>query len=98
MLFLVRMDVHLPPDLPPEQAEQLKATERARAHELQRDGRWRELWRVAGQYANFSVFDVADADELHELVSGLPLFPYMQVEVTALARHPSKLDPPTEGA
>ena len=31
-------------------------------------------------------------DELHELLSSLPLFPYMEVEVTALTRHPSKLD------
>ena len=32
-------------------------------------------------------------DELHELLSGLPLFPYMDITVTALARHPSVIAP-----
>jgi muconolactone D-isomerase len=50
------------------------------------------LWRVAGRYANVSVFDVGSPDELHELLSSLPLFPYIDAHVTALARHPSKLD------
>ena len=92
MLFLVEMDVHLPADMPAEAAEELKARERAISQELQRDGRWRHLWRVAGRYANVSVFDVGSPDELHELLSGLPLFPYMDVRVTALARHPSAID------
>jgi muconolactone D-isomerase len=35
------------------------------------------------------VFDVADNDELHTLLSGLPLFPYMDINVTPLAKHPS---------
>ena len=62
---------------------------------LQRDGRWRHLWRVAGCYANVSVFDVTDHDELHTLLSTLPLFPYMEIVVTPLARHPSALDAAT---
>ena len=49
---------------------------------------------VAGRYANVSVFDVESADELHELLSGLPLFPYMDIRVTPLARHPSAIDRP----
>jgi muconolactone D-isomerase len=35
------------------------------------------------------VFDVADNDELHTLLSGLPLFPFMDIKVTPLAKHPS---------
>jgi len=91
MLYLARMTVHLPPDLDPLVADRLKATEKERAIELQRDGRWRHLWRVAGRYENVSVFDVADNDELHQLISSLPLFPYMEVSVTPLAQHPSAL-------
>jgi muconolactone delta-isomerase len=51
-------------------------------------GKWRHLWRIAGQYANVSIFDVDSVDELHALLMSLPLFPYMQIEVTALCRHP----------
>ncbi len=91
MLFHVRMRVNLPHDLDQELAEQLKAEEKARAQELQHAGTWLHLWRVVGQYANISVFDVPSPDDLHEILSGLPLFPYMDVSVTALTRHPSAI-------
>ncbi|MCP1368014.1 muconolactone delta-isomerase, partial [Halomonas sp. BBD48] len=57
MLFHVEMTVKLPPDMPAEKAADIKATEKAYAQELQRQGKWRHLWRVAGSYANVSVFD-----------------------------------------
>lgn len=92
MQFLVQMDVQLPHDMATSVADDLRAREKERAAEIQRAGKWPQLWRVVGRYANVSVFDVDSGDELHELLSSLPLFPYMDVEVTALARHPSKVD------
>lgn len=89
---MAEMEVRLPPDMPAAAADALKAREREYSQALQRDGRWRHLWRVAGRYENVSVFDVASPDELHELLSGLPLFPYMNIRVTPLARHPSAID------
>ena len=91
MLYHVKMDVHLPSGLDPAVFDRLKAEERARAQDLQRAGKWLHLWRIAGQYANISVFDVADHDELHAILSTLPLFPFMTVSVTPLARHPSSI-------
>lgn len=91
MLYLVRMDVTLPTDLSAAETTALLAREKAYSQELQRDGRWKEIWRIVGEYANFSVFDVADNDELHELLSGLPLFPHMRIHVTPLATHPSHI-------
>jgi muconolactone D-isomerase len=85
------MDVKMPHDLPPAQADEIKAREKAYSQALQRDGRWPHLWRVVGEYANYSVFDVASNDELHQLLSQLPLFPYMQIQVTPLAQHPSSI-------
>ena len=92
MLFLCQMEVRLPPDMPPEQADELKAREREYSQAAQRDGRWPHLWRVAGRYANVSVLDVDSVDELHELLSGLPLFAYLDVRVTPLARHPNAIN------
>ena len=92
MLYHVRMDVHPPHDIDPARFDRLKADERARAEDLQRAGKWLHLWRIAGEYSNYSVFDVADHDELHAILSGLPLFPFMTVKVTPLARHPSAID------
>src|ERR1700752_4949641 len=88
---MVQMEVSLPPTMAPTEAEQLKARERDVAQSLQRDGRWVHLWRVAGRYANVSVFDVDSPDELHDLISSLPLFPYIDARVTPLARPPSAL-------
>lgn len=91
MLFQVEMDVRIPHDLASERIEALKRVERERAYELQRAGKWRHLWRKAGRYANTSIFDVDDADELHALLSTLPLFPFMDMTITALCRHPSSI-------
>jgi muconolactone D-isomerase len=91
MLYCVQMDVRIPYDLDSSQANTLKADEKARAQELQRAGKWVHLWRVAGRYANVSVFDVADHEELHVVLSSLPLFPFMDITVTPLARHPSAI-------
>ncbi|RJQ85504.1 muconolactone Delta-isomerase [Amycolatopsis panacis] len=91
MLFHVRMDVHLPPDLDEAVRADLIAREKAYSQRLQRAGCWPHLWRIAGEYANYSVFDVGSIDELHDLLAGLPLFPYLTVKVTALATHPSKV-------
>lgn len=91
MLFQVRMDVDLPRDLAPAEREDVLARERAYAQELQRGGEWAHLWRIVGQYANISVFDVASNARLHEILSGLPLFPYLRIEVTPLTGHPSAI-------
>jgi muconolactone D-isomerase len=91
MLYLVHMRVELPHDLPTAVADDIKAREKAYAQQLQVDGVWLHLWRVVGEYANYSVFDVEDHDRLHALLSALPLFPYMRLQVTPLARHPSSI-------
>ena len=89
MLFHVRMDVHLPLDLDADVRADVVARERAYSQELQRSGKWPHIWRIVGEYSNVSIFDVDSNDELHDLLSGLPLFPYMKIEVTPLATHPS---------
>ncbi len=91
MLFKVEMDVNVPADYDPTRFEELKAAEKARFQELQKAGTWRHIWRVVGQYSNVSIFDVADNAELHDIVTTLPLYPFMDISVTALCRHPSSL-------
>jgi muconolactone D-isomerase len=91
VLFHARMDVHIPHDLDPETRADVVAREKAYSQELQRSGKWPHLWRIVGEYSNVSVFDVGSTDELHELLSGLPLFPYMDIKVTPLATHPSDI-------
>jgi muconolactone D-isomerase len=92
MLYHVRMDVHMPHVVEAARFDALKDEEKARAQDLQRQGKWRHLWRVAGHYSNVSIFDVGDHDELHDVLSTLPLFPFMTIQVTPLADHPSAVD------
>jgi muconolactone D-isomerase len=91
MLFMVEMDVRIPFDLPAETVDDIKAKEKQYSQDLQRSGEWAHIWRIVGEYKNISIFDVESNDELHTLLSGLPLFPYMDIKVTALCRHPSAI-------
>jgi len=91
MLYMVHMQVKTLHLLPAAEADRVKAVEKAYAQDLQRQGKWLHLWRVVGEYANVSIFDVDSHDELHALLAGLPMFPYMELKVTPLARHPSAI-------
>jgi muconolactone D-isomerase len=91
MLFQVEMDVQIPHGLDAVYVDGLKAAEKVRAEDLQRSGKWRHLWRVAGQYRNVSIFDVESNADLHDILMSLPLLPFMVVRVTALCHHPSSI-------
>lgn len=91
MLFMVEMNVDIPPTFDNAEAAALKAAEKARFQELQASGVWRHIWRVVGQYSNVSLFDVESNAALHDLLTTLPLYPFMTMKVTALCRHPSSL-------
>jgi len=85
------MDVELPLDMDPELRADTLAREKAYSQDLQRAGKWPHIWRIAGRYSNLSILDVADNEELHDLLWNLPLFPYMRIDVTPLANHPSSI-------
>jgi muconolactone D-isomerase len=91
MLFCVRMEVSIPRDLDPAEREATVARERTYSQELQRGGEWAHIWRIVGLYSNISIFDVESNARLHEILSNLPLFPYMRIEVTPLTEHPSAI-------
>lgn len=93
MLYHVAMTVNLPADMDPAVAAQVKAEEKAYSQALQKEGVWRHIWRVSGLYENVSIFDCRDHDHLHEVLMGLPLYPYMDISVTPLNRHPSSIHP-----
>jgi muconolactone D-isomerase len=92
MLFQVQIVVRIPHGADMAAIKALSAEEIELAKGLQRSGKWLHIWRVAGKWANISIFNVDDTDELHAILSSLPLFPYMEVEVTALCRHPASIE------
>jgi muconolactone D-isomerase len=89
MEYLVHIEVRWPADGDPDQLARLTTAERDRAAELAAAGTIRRLWRVPGRRANWGVWEAADATALHAAIASLPLFPWLSVDVHALAAHPS---------
>lgn len=89
MEFLVRIEIVWPPDAPTEDRERIFAEELAAGQRLAAQGKLRRLWRIPGRWANWSLYDVRDATELHAALTSLPLYPWMDIEVHALADHPN---------
>jgi muconolactone D-isomerase len=89
MEFLVHIEVRWPADGDPDAHARLVEAERARARELAAAGTIRRLWRVPGRRANYGLWSADTATELHAAISSLPFFPWLDVEVIALAEHPS---------
>jgi muconolactone D-isomerase len=91
MLFHVSIQINIPHGADQEHIRNLSAVEVKVAEKLQHQGKWKHLWRVAGKWANVSIFDVESIDELHDILSTLPLFPFMALEVTPLCKHPASI-------
>ena len=88
MEFLVEIEVRLPTDVPEERLAALRAAEHDRGTALAEAGTVRAIWRVPGRLANRGIWEAPDATALHDALVSLPLWPYMTVTVTALAKHP----------
>jgi len=88
---MVEMTVNMPANMEESTAAEIKKREKEYSQSLQRAGKWKHIWRVVGEYKNISIFDVQSNDELHTLLSELPLFPYMEIHVTPLCKHPSAI-------
>jgi muconolactone D-isomerase len=89
MEFLVHIEVRWPPDGDPTEFARLVDAEAARARELTAAGTIKRLWRIPGRRANYGLWSAGDATALHSAISSLPFFPWLDVEVIALAEHPS---------
>lgn len=94
MEFLVHIEVEWPADGDPTELGSLISQERERAAALAASGTIRRLWRIPGRRANWGLWEASDATALHTAISSLPLFPWLSVEVFALAAHPSDPERP----
>jgi len=87
MEFLVQIKVAFPPDMPAEQLADVMAREVARGEELKRAGTIVRIWRVPGRRENVGIWQAETPDALHEAITSLPVFPWIDARVTALATH-----------
>lgn len=93
--FLVHIRVRWPESVPEDRRIELRKAELARAKELHAAGIFIRMWRVIGQPANWGLWRAKDATELHQALISLPIWPYMKVDVMAVAQHP--VDPMSWG-
>lgn len=86
--FLVRVLNGRVANLPEEERRALILRERARGRELVAEGTLKVLWRIPGAPYNYGVWSAPDVEALHEAFATLPIFPYVEFEVTPLDEHP----------
>lgn len=85
--FLVEIDIRLPHEFGTEERDELARRESARGAVLADSGAILAIWRVPGRLANRGIWSAPDATALHEAIVSLPMWPFMNVAVTPLARH-----------
>ena len=86
--FLVNIQITWPSDLPQETIDRISQEERNMAARLAEEGHLVRMWRVPGRRENWGLWRAEGATALHDIISGLPVWPYMEVTVHALAKHP----------
>lgn len=91
MEFLVDIEQDISPDMDSERLAAVKAAEAVRGKELVDAGKLKRIWRVPGRRAVKVLYEVESTDELHDILSSMPLFPWMDIKVMALSAH--ALDP-----
>ncbi|MDO5655972.1 MAG: muconolactone Delta-isomerase family protein [Flavobacteriaceae bacterium] len=91
MVYVIEMDVKIPETWSEEKLQDYITREKETSQKWQKSGKWKYLWRVAGKYSNISVIEAESPDELHQIISSLPLFPYMNIKVTSVCKHPNAI-------
>jgi muconolactone D-isomerase len=91
MEFLVRFEVDAPASMSADERERLRGLEKVRASQLREQGILLRLWRVPGRRAVVGLWEAPDATALHDALASLPMFPWMDVSVEALATHPQEM-------
>ncbi|EYT54725.1 muconolactone delta-isomerase [Leucobacter sp. UCD-THU] len=85
--YLVNIQITWPRDLPEDVIERLSVEERKMAAVRAAEGHLVRMWRVPGRRENWGLWRAANATQLHDILSALPVWPYMAVTVHPLAQH-----------
>jgi muconolactone D-isomerase len=86
--FLVHIRNNIPLDFPHEEKALLMSMEADKADELVRQGVITCIFRVVGRRENVGVWRASSSQELHDVLTSLPMYPHLDITVTPLAAHP----------
>jgi len=94
MLFFVKTELeHLPP-LSKDEALALMRDQWEYIIGLKKNGKLTHAYRMSGQKGGVAIASVASAEELDKLVSDMPLFPFLKIEIAALREMESLVKKP----
>ncbi len=88
-LYLVSIRNNIPVDLVSDVRDQLVKAELKRALELVSDGTIQSIYRIAARRENVGIWRASSPQHLHEVLTSLPMYPYLDITVTPLAAHPA---------
>ncbi|BEP13465.1 hypothetical protein acdb102_17760 [Acidothermaceae bacterium B102] len=92
MEFLVTMTTHVPDGTSEQAVADLRGREAAHSQELAAQGQLLRLWRPPlqpGEWRSLGLFAADDADQLEQVLAGMPLRVWRTDEVLPLTPHPN---------
>jgi muconolactone D-isomerase len=92
MDYLVEFIIKIPDDAPPVEIEQRRAGETTRVGQLAAKGHVLRVWKPLpedGRQRALGLYRAGSDEELAAILKSLPLHPWMEISVTALAEHPN---------
>jgi muconolactone D-isomerase len=92
MDYLVDFIVTVPEGTPASEVEQRASREAARVAELAAQGHALRIWKPLpddGRVRAIGLYRAADDDELQAILESLPMRPWIEISVMALAEHPN---------
>ena len=92
MDYLVEFIITIPDDAPLPEIEQRLAGETTRVAEFAAQGHALRVWKPLpedGRQRALGLYRTASGEELEAILDSLPLRPWTEISVTALAEHPN---------
>lgn len=92
MEFLTETVLTIPSGTEPQRVEELRLAESVRTAELAAENHLIRIWRPVteiGQWKNIGLWRAANETELRNILSTLPLFPWMTISMRLLLPHPN---------
>ena len=87
--FLTTFVTTVPAGTSVEDEQDRYAQEGVAARRLAAEGQLRRLWKLPGDRRALGLWEARDADQLQEILTSLPLAPWMTVETVPLSPHPN---------
>jgi len=84
MLFLIKTEIEHMPNMDQETFQSMVRKQWSYVLELKKNGKFDSAYRMAGRKGGIAIADIESAGELNKILSMMPLYPWLKVEVIPL--------------